>query len=265
MDHWLALEGKTVIVTGGSSGIGKAIATHLHEVGAQVVVADLNAPTDAPEGVGFIATDITSRESVQAMVDQVVADHGRIDGLVNNAGINMPRLLVDGYHPEAPQYELDDAAFEKMMAVNIKGVFLAGQAVARQMVAQGDGVILNVSSEAGIEGSDGQSMYSATKGAVNGFTRSWAKELGKWGVRVVGVAPGILAPTGLRSDAYEAALAYTRGTTVDGLNTDYSKSIPLGRVGELEEVATTVAFLLSDRGGYIAGTTVTISGGKSRG
>lgn len=265
MDHWLALEGKTVIVTGGSSGIGKAIATHLHEVGAQVVVADLNAPTDAPDGVGFIATDITSRESVQAMVDQVIADHGRIDGLVNNAGINLPRLLVDGYNPSAPQYELDDTAFEKMMAVNIKGVFLAGQAVARQMVAQGDGVIVNVSSEAGIEGSDGQSMYSATKGAVNGFTRSWAKELGKWGVRVVGIAPGILAPTGLRSEAYEAALAYTRGTTVDGLNTDYSKSIPLGRVGELEEVATTVAFLLSNRGGYIAGTTVTISGGKSRG
>lgn len=265
MDHWLALENKTVIVTGGSSGIGKAIATHLHEVGAQVVVADLNAPTDAPEGIAFIATDITSRDSVQAMVDQVVTTYGRVDGLVNNAGINMPRLLVDGYHPEAPQYELDDDAFEKMMAVNIKGVFLAAQAVARQMVAQGDGVILNVSSEAGIEGSDGQSMYSATKGAVNGFTRSWAKELGKWGVRVVGVAPGILAPTGLRSPAYEAALAYTRGTTVDGLNTDYSKSIPLGRVGELEEVAATVAFLISKRGGYIAGTTVTISGGKSRG
>lgn len=265
MDHWLALENKTVIVTGGSSGIGKAIATHLHGVGAQVVVADLNAPTDAPEGIAFIATDITSRDSVQAMVDQVVTTYGRVDGLVNNAGINMPRLLVDGYHPEAPQYELDDDAFEKMMAVNIKGVFLAAQAVARQMVAQGDGVILNVSSEAGIEGSDGQSMYSATKGAVNGFTRSWAKELGKWGVRVVGVAPGILAPTGLRSPAYEAALAYTRGTTVDGLNTDYSKSIPLGRVGELEEVATTVAFLISNRGGYIAGTTVTISGGKSRG
>lgn len=265
MNHWLELEGKTVIVTGGSSGIGKAIATHLNQVGAQVVVADLNVPDDAPAGITTIPTDITSRKSVKSMVDQVIATYGRIDGLVNNAGINLPRLLVDGYHPEAPQYELDDDAFENMMAVNIKGVFLAGQLVARQMVTQGDGVIVNVSSEAGIEGSDGQSMYSATKGAVNGFTRSWAKELGKWGVRVVGVAPGILAPTGLRSPAYEAALAYTRGTTVEGLNTDYSKSIPLGRVGELEEVATTVAFLLSARGGYIAGTTVTISGGKSRG
>ena len=265
MAHWLELEGKTVIVTGGSSGIGKAIAAHLNQVGARVVVADLNTPDDVPQAIRYITTDITDRASVEAMVDAVIASDGPIYGLVNNAGINLPRLLVDGFHPDNPQYVLDDDAFDKMMAVNIKGVFLAGQAVARHLVAQGSGVIVNVSSEAGVEGSDGQSMYSATKGAVNSFTRSWAKELGKWGVRVVGVAPGILAPTGLRSPTYEAALAYTRGTTVDGLNTDYSKSIPLGRVGELDEIASTVAFLLSPRGGYMAGTTVTIAGGKSRG
>ncbi|WP_336248610.1 SDR family oxidoreductase [Stomatohabitans albus] len=265
MDNWLALEGKTVIVTGGSSGIGQAVATHLHAVGVNVVVADLHVPAEDTSNITTIATDITSRESVQAMVDQVIERYGRIDGLVNNAGINLPRLLVDGYNPDHPQYELDDDAFTAMMAVNIKGVYLAAQAVARHMVANQAGVIVNVSSEAGMEGSDGQSMYSATKGAVNGFTRSWAKELGRWGVRVVGIAPGILEPTGLRSPIYEAALAYTRGTTVDGLNQDYSSSIPLGRVGTLEEVATTIAFLLSPRGGYLAGTTVNVTGGKSRG
>lgn len=265
MTHWLALENKTVIVTGGSSGIGAAITAHLAGVGARTIVADLNAPTNPHDNITFISTDITSAQSVQSMVDQVCSTFGHIDGLVNNAGINLPRLLVDGYHPDTPQYELDEAVFSKMVDVNVKGVFLCAQSVARHMVARGKGVIVNVSSEAGMEGSAGQSLYAATKGAVNGFTRSWAKELGAWGVRVVGVAPGILEATGLRSDAYEQALAYTRGTTVSGLNQDYSSSIPLGRVGLLDEVAATVGFLLSDRGGYIAGTTVNITGGKSRG
>ena len=141
------------------------------------------------------------------------------------------------------------------------------QAVGRKVVAQGHGVIINMSSESGLEGSEGQSAYAATKAAVNSYTRSWAKELGKKGVRVVGIAPGIMEETGLRTLAYEEALAYTRGKTVAELRAGYSQTstIPLGRSGKLVEVADLVAYFLSDRSSYISGVTVNVAGGKTRG
>ncbi|GCF95848.1 hypothetical protein NRIC_37390 [Enterococcus florum] len=127
--------------------------------------------------------------------------------------------------------------------------------------------MINISSEAGLEDSEGQSIYAATKAAINSFTRSWAKELGEFNIRVVGVAPGIMEETGLRTPEYEEALAYTRGITVDTLRKNYSKvsTIPLGRSGKLEEVANVVSFLLSDRASYISGVTVNVAGGKTRG
>ena len=153
------------------------------------------------------------------------------------------------------------------MNVNLKGLFFCTQAAARIMVAKGSGVIINMSSESGLEGSEGQSVYAATKNAVNSLTRSWAKELGRQGVRVVGLAPGILEATGLRTLSYESALAYTRGITVDQLRAGYSKTstIPLGRSGKLSEVANAVAFLASDRSSYIHGVTINVAGGKTRG
>ena len=119
----------------------------------------------------------------------------------------------------------------------------------------------------GLEGSEGQSVYAASKNAVNSLTRSWAKELGKKGVRVVGVAPGILEATGLRTLSYETALAYTRGITIDELRAGYAKTstTPLGRSGKLTEVASTVAFLLSEKASYIHGVTLNVAGGKTRG
>jgi sorbitol-6-phosphate 2-dehydrogenase len=141
------------------------------------------------------------------------------------------------------------------------------QAAARVMVTQGKGVIINVSSECGLEGSEGQSVYAASKNAVNSLTRSWAKELGRLGVKVVGIAPGILEATGLRTLSYETALAYTRGITIDQLRAGYSKTstTPLGRSGKLSEVASSIAFLASERSAYIHGTTINIAGGKTRG
>ncbi len=113
--------------------------------------------------------------------------NGEIWGVVNNAGINKPRILVDPKDPHG-KYELNVPTFEQIFSVNVKSVFLVSQAVVRRMVKQGHGVVVNMSSEAGLEGSVGQSVYSASKGAINGFTRSWAKELGKYNIRVVGVA-----------------------------------------------------------------------------
>jgi sorbitol-6-phosphate 2-dehydrogenase len=268
MNNWLGLDGKVVIVTGGACGIGYAVVEEFLADGAKVVVCDIS--DNVPEFKGatkdnmiYVKTDVTSKEQVDAMVAKAVETFGTVDVMVNNAGINIPRLLVD----EAGQFELDDNVWDKVMNVNLKGLFYCSQATARIMKAKKSGVIVNMSSECGLEGSEGQSVYAASKAAVNALTRSWAKELGKFGVRVVGIAPGILEATGLRTLSYETALAYTRGITVEQLRAGYSKTgtTPMGRSGKLSEVASTVAFMASDKAGYVDGVTLNVAGGKTRG
>lgn len=266
MTDWLNIEDRVYIVTGGSSGIGAAIVKELAEQGAKVVDSDLNEPKEKRDNVIYMHTDVTNKDEVDETVKKTYEKFGRIDGVVNNAGINLPRLLVDDKKPES-QYEMTENDWTKMFMVNVKSVMLMSQAVGRYLVNQRHGVIVNMSSEAGLEGSQGQSIYSATKGAINGFTRSWAKELGKFNVRVAGVAPGIMEATGLRTPSYENALAYTRGITVDQLRAGYKSTTttPMGRSGHLYEVADLVAYLLSDRSSYITGVTINVAGGKSRG
>ncbi|UTR13791.1 SDR family oxidoreductase [Salipaludibacillus sp. LMS25] len=264
-ESWLKLESKVAIVTGGASGIGLQVSRELLSNGVTVVVADVNGEEGArDDGSYFIKCDVTDRQSVERAVATTAKRFGTIDILVNNAGVNLPRLLVDD-KGERPDYELSEADFDLMVAVNQKGPYLFAQSATKVMLKQRKGVIINITSEAGQEGSAGQSCYSATKGAVMSFTRAWAKELGKFNIRVIGIAPGVLETTGLRTDAYNKALAYTRGTTVDALSTDYSKSIPLRREGKLAEIGDLVTYLASDRASYITGTTFNISGGKSRG
>lgn len=261
---WGNINEKVVIVTGGASGIGKSIASKLHDNGAIVVIADLSLQTGYQNsGVFGIECDVTSKENVASMVSLTLDKFGTIDGLINNAGINFPRLLVDQKDKHS-EYELSESDFDSMVAVNQKGPFLCTQAVVRHMITKNKGVIVNVSSEAGKEGSAGQSCYAGTKGALNAFTRSWAKELGKYQIRVVGVAPGINEKTELTNDSYNKALAYTRGVEVNSLGNDYSKSIPLQRVGNLEEISDLVLYLVSDSSSYITGTIISINGGKSR-
>lgn len=266
MTDWLNIEDRVYIVTGGSSGIGAAIVKELADQGAKVVDSDLNEPKEKHENVVYMHTDVTNKAEVDDTVKKTYEKFGRIDGVVNNAGINLPRLLVDDKKPES-QYEMTENDWTKMFTVNVKSVMLMAQAVGRYLVNQKHGVIVNMSSEAGLEGSQGQSIYSATKGAINGFTRSWAKELGKFNVRVAGVAPGIMEATGLRTPSYENALAYTRNITVDQLRAGYKSTTttPMGRSGHLYEVADLVAYLLSDRSSYITGVTINVAGGKSRG
>ncbi|MBN7274169.1 SDR family NAD(P)-dependent oxidoreductase [Ligilactobacillus pobuzihii] len=263
---WLKLTDKVFIVTGGSSGIGAAIVHELLSDGAYVYNADLQAGKETNEKYVYVKTDVTSSKDVDNVVSKVIADHGNVDGLVNNAGINLPRLLVDSQVPQS-KYEFTEKNFEKMFSVNVKSVFLMSQVVARELVKEKQGVIVNMSSEAGLEGSVGQSVYSATKGAINGFTRSWGKELGEHNVRVVGVAPGIMEATGLRTPTYEDALAYTRHKTVANIRAGYKSknTTPLGRSGRLSEVANLVAYYLSDKASYITGVTTNVAGGKSRG
>lgn len=269
---WLNLEGKVAIVTGGACGIGRAVCEGLAEVGANVAVADINeegakevaADLKGKFGGNHIATatDVTSKESVDGMVQATLGAFGSVDILVNNAGINIPRLLID----PAGKEELTEEIWDKVVSINQKGVFLCAQAVARGMMkSDSGGVIINMASESGMEGSEGQSVYAATKAAIYNLTRSWAKELGKHNIRIVGVAPGILEATALRTEEYERSLAYTRGITIKELREKYKKAaIPLGRSGKLSEVASTVCFLASDRAGYIHGTVINVSGGKTR-
>lgn len=266
MSQWLGLNGKTYMVTGGSSGIGAEIVDRLLEVGANVANVDINATQDEREGYLAVQGDVSDHQSVNEAVQSVIDHFGALDGVVNNAGINIPALLVDAKASDS-DHELNEAIFDKMISINQKGLYLVSQAVGRLLVKQKSGVIINVSSEAGLEGSLGQSCYAATKAAAYSFTRSWAKELGQHNVRVVGIAPGILEETGLRTQAYEEALAYTRDITVDDLRKGYASTTitPLGRSGRLDEVADVVAFLLSDRSSYITGTTINIAGGKTRG
>ena len=268
---WLNLENKTVIVTGGASGIGKAVAQEFLNQSAKVVVCDMNEIVPEFENATddnflYVVTNVTKKASVDAMIQKTVEKFGTVDVLVNNAGINIPRLLVDP-KDAGGQYELDEQIWDKVCDVNLKGVFFCGQAAARIMVEKGEGVLINMSSESGLEGSEGQSVYAATKNAVNSLTRSCAKELGKLGVRVVGVAPGILEATGLRTLSYETALAYTRNITVDELRAGYSKTstTPLGRSGKLTEVADLVCYLSSEKASYIHGVTYNVAGGKTRG
>ncbi|MDD2414537.1 MAG: SDR family oxidoreductase [Eubacteriaceae bacterium] len=268
---WLNIENKTVIVTGGASGIGKAVSEAFLENGCHVVVSDMNPKEPelkgaTPQNFLYVVTDVTKKEDVEQMIAKTLERFGRIDVMVNNAGINIPRLLVDP-KDEGGQYELDEKVWDLVCNVNVKGVFFCAQASVRQMIKQGGGVLINMSSESGLEGSEGQSVYAATKNAVNSLTRSWAKELGKRNVRVVGLAPGIMEATGLRTIGYETALAYTRGITVDELRAGYSKTTttPMGRSGKLTEVADVACFMASERAGYVHGVTLNIAGGKTRG
>ena len=266
MSDWLSLSGKTIIVTGGSSGIGEAIVKELLQNGANVVNGDLREGSIQDPRLTYVKTDVTNPEAVENLAKVATQINGEIWGVVNNAGINKPRVLVDPKDPHG-KYELDVHTFDQIFNVNVKSVFLVSQAAVRQMVKQRHGVIVNMSSEAGLEGSVGQSVYSASKGAINGFTRSWAKELGKFNIRVVGVAPGIMEATGLRTPDYEEALAYTRGTTVEAIRAGYksTSTTPMGRSGKLSEVADLVNYFVSNRASYITGVTTNVAGGKSRG
>ena len=267
------IKGKVAVVTGGATGMGRAAALEFGRLGAKVAVVTGSNVAGGQETVrlieaeggeaAFFQCNVTKEAEVAAMIAAVVEKWGRIDCAFNNVGVGPDGVRI----PYGPLTELSEEIWDKVMNVNLKGLFFCAQSAARVLVRQRHGVIVNMSSESGLEGSEGQSVYAASKNAVNSLTRSWAKELGKKGVRVVGVAPGILEATGLRTLSYETALAYTRGITVEQLRAGYAKTstTPMGRSGKLSEVASVVAFMLSGRAGYVDGVTLNIAGGKTRG
>ena len=243
------LEGKISLITGAAQGIGLATAIKFAQEGAVVVVCDVKqAAVDAAvqqcealgaQAVGFVM-DVTQRDMVDAVVARVMERFGRIDVLVNNAGITQDARLQ----------KMTLEQFDRVIDVNLRGVFHCAQAVVDTMVAQGSGVILNASSVVGIYGNFGQTNYAATKFGVIGFTKTWSRELGPKGIRVNAVAPGFVETPIL-------------STIPDKVLQEMRERVPLKRLAQPEELANVYAFLASDEASYINGAVLEVSGGMS--
>lgn len=242
----MKLDGKVALITGGAKGIGKKTAEKFLKAGAKVVIADFDVAAgetaledfEAGEAAKFVQVDVTSTEQVEAMVNFTRVAYGRVDVLVNNAGITIDGFLT----------KMEDSAWEKVMAVNLTGVFKCTRAVAPLMMEQGSGVILNASSVVGVYGNVGQTNYSATKAGVIGLTKSWAKELGPKGIRVNAVAPGFIV-TDMTAKVPQKVLDMMENKT------------PLKRLGQPEDIASAYLFLASDDAGYINGAVLSVDGG----
>lgn len=249
----MRLNDKVALITGGAAGIGNATAERFTEEGAKVIIWDINEQDGQAlaEKLGvscvFHKVNITERQSVQEWVDQIIAEFGRIDILVNNAGILCDATLVKVKNGELVK-QMPEEVFDQVISVNLKGVFNCTQAVTPHMINQGDGVILNATSVVALDGNFGQTNYIAAKAGVVGMTKVWARELGRYNVRVNAIAPGAIMTDMLRM-LPESHL------------TELKKHQPLGRFGEPVEVANAYLFLASDEASFISGTVLRVDGG----
>ncbi len=244
----MLLTGKTAIVTGGSRGIGRAIALCLAAEGANVAVIyagntaaaeeTLQAITDKGGKAISIQCDVANEDAVTAMVKQVKEQFGSVDILVNNAGITRDGLLM----------RMKTADWQAVLDTNLTGTFFCTKAVTKFMMKQRSGAIVNLTSVVGLTGNAGQANYAAAKSGIIGFTKSVAKELASRGIRANAVAPGCIDTdmTAVLSDAVKEEML---------------KTIPLGRVAQPEEVAKAVLFLVSDCASYITGQVLNVDGG----
>ncbi|MCZ7355500.1 MAG: 3-oxoacyl-ACP reductase FabG [Candidatus Methanoperedens sp.] len=242
----MRLENKVAVITGAGSGIGKETALLFAKEGAKVVVADMNerAGEETVEeikknGEGFfVKLDVSNREQARQMVKITLEKYGKIDVLINNAGIVQDAFLS----------KMTEEQWDKVINVNLKGVFNCTQAVVEVMMNQGNGVIINTSSIVGLNGNVGQVNYAATKAGLIGMTKTLAKELGKKGIRVNAVAPGFIT-TPMTSNVPEKILEMMKEKT------------PLRRLGVAKDVAYAYLYLASDEANFINGAVLCVDGG----
>ncbi len=253
MQHWrwvskMVLENKVAIVTGGSRGIGRAICLELAKAGAKVVVNYAGNQEAAQQVVqeildqGGEATafqaDVANGEMVKQMIDQAIQKYSKVDILVNNAGITRDSLLM----------RMKDEQWKEVLDANLTGVYNCTKAVVKSMLKQKSGCIINITSVVGQTGNAGQANYAAAKAGVIGFTKTMAKELGSRNIRVNAVAPGYI-------------LTDMTDKLSDELKEQIKGQVPLERLGAPEDVASLVAFLVSDKAAYITGQVVNVDGG----
>lgn len=242
----MKLDGKVALITGGANGIGKITAQKFLEEGAKVVISDYNAEAGEATvqelqkfaSITFIQADVSNTDQIKAMVQQTLEQYGNIDILVNNAGITIDGLLT----------KMDEDSWEKVISVNLSGVFKCTKEVVSVMLEQGSGVILNASSVVGIHGNIGQTNYAATKAGVIGLTKSWAKEFGPKGIRVNAVAPGFIV-TDMTAKVPQKILDMMESKT------------PLRKLGRPEDIAAAYLFLASKDASFINGTILSVDGG----
>ena len=244
----MRLQNKVALITGAGNGIGKQTALTFSREGAKVVVADINEDAgrkvvdeilQSGGSAAFELVNVAETKDVVRMVENSVKTYGKIDILVNNAGIVADARLV----------KMDLEQWQRVIDINLKGVFLCGQAVAKVMETnQSGGVILNASSVVGLYGNFGQSNYVAAKAGVIGMTKTWARELGKKGIRVNAVAPGFIATDILQSIPEKV------------INMMVEKT-PLGRMGKPQDIANAYLFLATDEASFITGAVLSVDGG----
>ncbi|HEY9421592.1 MAG TPA: 3-oxoacyl-ACP reductase FabG [Thermoanaerobaculia bacterium] len=236
---------RVVIVTGGAAGIGRATARRFAQDGAKVAVWDVKEG-EPGEGI-FQKVDVTDAAAVEAAVGEVIDLWGRIDVLINNAGILRDGQLIKWKDGQKIS-EMSERDFDAVISVNLKGIFLCTRAVAPHMIAGGGGVILNASSVVGLYGNFGQTNYAATKAGVVNMTRTWARELGRYNIRVNAVAPGFIATemvTAMPEKVLQGMVAHT----------------PLGRMGKPEDIADAYFWLASENASFVHGITLSVDGG----
>jgi len=244
----LSLAGKNALVTGGSRGIGKAIAVELAKNGVNVAITFVNNEDLAERtvdeikkhGVRALAVraDVSREEDVLNMAKTVKENLGSIDILVNNAGITRDNLLM----------RMDTEDWDKVIDTNLKGTYLCTKSVIRDMIKKKSGKIINIASVAGVAGNFGQTNYSASKAGIIGFTKSLAKEVASRGINVNAVAPGLI-----ETDMTLALKEDTKNSLV--------KNIPMGRLGTVQDIANIVVFLASEKSDYITGQVINVDGG----
>lgn len=249
----MRLQDKVCIITGGAAGIGKATAVKFAAEGAKVVICDVNEEAgnalaaELGNDASFWKVNVVNRQEVQEWIDAVAAKYGRIDALINNAGITRDSQFVKFKEGEVVG-QMSDEAFDAVIAVNLKGVFNCTQAVVPYMIKQGGGAVVSASSVVGLYGNFGQTNYAATKFGVIGMTKTWARELGKYQIRVNAVAPGFIL-TEMVLKMPEDVLA------------GMAKNAPLKRLGKPEEIADVYCWLASNESSYVHGAVISVDGG----